>query len=52
MARSCSSVVWGGEQMLRGILPVAVVVGETLVVAMAMVTIPCRRMSGLLHLYL
>ena len=38
--------------MPRGIPPVAVVVGETLAVAMVMVIIPCRRMSGLLRLYL
>jgi len=53
MARSCSSLVWGG-QTLKGVLPVAVVVGETLVMVMvmAMVMFPRRRMSGLLHLYL
>ena len=38
--------------MPRGIPPVAVVVGETLAVAMAMVMISHRRMSSLLHLYL
>jgi len=42
----------GGGQMPRGIPPVAVVVGETLAVAMAMVMISHRRMSSLLHLYL
>jgi len=55
MARSCSSLVWGGR-VLKGIPPVAVVVGKTLVMAMAiamvMVMFPCRRMSGLLCLYL
>jgi len=42
----------GGRWMPRGIPPVAVVVGEILAVAMAMVTIPHRRISSLLHLYL
>jgi len=46
----------GGEQVLKGVPPVAVVVGKTLVMAMAMVIVmlifPCRRMNGLLHLYL
>jgi len=51
MARSCSSLVWGGW-MLRGVPPVAVVVGETLVIAMVMVIFPRRRISSLLHLYL
>ena len=55
MARSCSSLVWGGR-VLKGVPPVAVVVGKTLVMAMVMVMVmvmfPCRRMSGLLHLYL
>jgi len=51
IARSCSSLVWGG-QMSRGVPPVAVVVGKTLAVVMAMVMIPRRRMSGLLYLYL
>jgi len=51
MARSCSSLVWGG-QMLRGVPPVAVVVGETLVIAMVMVIFSHRRISGLLRLYL
>jgi len=51
MARSCSSLVWGGR-MLRGVPPVAVVVGETLVIAMVMVIFPHRRISGLLRLYL
>jgi len=51
MARSCSSLVWGGR-MLRGVPPVAVVVGETLVIAMVMVIFPRRRISGLLRLYL
>ena len=51
MARSCSSLVWGGRgQVLKGVPPVAVVVGKTLV--MVMVMFPCRRMSGLLCLYL
>jgi len=56
MARSCSSLVWGGGQVLKGVPPVAVVVGKTLVMVMAivmvMVMFPCRRMSGLLRLYL
>jgi len=55
MARSCSSLVWGG-QVLKGVSPVAIVVGETLVMAIAMVMVmvmfPCRRMSSLLCLYL
>jgi len=55
MVRSCSSLVWGGR-VLKGIPPVAVVVGKTLVMAMAiamvMVMFPYRRMSGLLCLYL
>ena len=38
--------------MPRGISSVAVVVGEILAVAMTMVTIPRRRMSSLLRLYL
>jgi len=38
--------------MSRGVPPVAVVVGKTLAVVMAMVMIPRRRMSGLLYLYL
>ena len=42
--------------MPKGVLPVAVVVGETLVIVMVMVMvmmmIPCRRMNGFLHLYL
>jgi len=42
----------GGGQMSRGVPPVAVVVGKTLAVVMAMVMIPRRRMSGLLYLYL
>ena len=45
-----------GGQVLKGVFPVAVVVGETLVMAMVMVMMmvmfPCRRMSGLLCLYL
>ena len=36
--------------MLKSVLSVAVVVGETLVMVIAM--FPCRRMSGLLCLYL
>jgi len=53
MVRSCSSLVWGGR-VLKGVFPVAVVVGETLVMVMvmAMVMFPHRRMSSLLHLYL
>ena len=53
MARSCSSLVWGGW-VLKGVPPVAVVVGETLVMAMVMVILmfPHRRMNGLLRLYL
>ena len=53
MVRSCSSLVWGG-QTLKDVPPVAVVVGETLVMVMAiaMVMFPCRRISGLLCLYL
>jgi len=46
----------GGGRVLKGVPPVAVVVGETLVMAMVMVMMmvmfPCRRMSGLLCLYL
>ena len=42
--------------MLKGVPPVAVVVGETLVMVMVMVMLmlmfPCRRTSGLLRLYL
>jgi len=58
MARSCSSLVWGGGWVLKGVPPVAVVVGKTLVMVMAMamvmvmVMFPCRRMNGLLCLYL
>jgi len=53
MARSCSSLVWGGR-VLKGVPPVAVVVGETLVMVMVMVMLmfPRRRMNGLLCLYL
>jgi len=51
MARSCSSLVWGGVDT-EGCSSVAVVVDETLVVAMAMVMFPHRRMSSLLCLYL
>jgi len=55
MARSCSSLVWGGW-VLKGVSPVAVVVGETLVMVMVMLMLmlmfPCRRTSGLLCLYL
>jgi len=55
MARSCSSLVWGG-QILKDVPSVAVVVDEILVMAMAMVIVmvmfPCRRMNSLLHLYL
>ena len=55
MARSCSSLVWGG-QVLKGVSPVAVVVGETLVMVMMMLMLilifPHRRISGLLCLYL
>ena len=44
----------GGGQILKGVPPIAVVVGKTLVMAMAMVMVmfPRRRMSSLLHLYL
>ena len=42
--------------MPKGVLPVAVVVGEILVIVMVMVMvmmmIPRRRMNGFLHLYL
>ena len=38
--------------MLKGVLPVAVVVGETLVMVMVMLMFPHRRMSNLLRLYL
>jgi len=43
-----------GGQVLKGIFPVAIVVGETLVMVMVMaiVMFPHRRMSSLLHLYL
>ena len=57
MVRSCFSLVWGGRgQVLKGVPPVAIVVGETYVMAMAMemaiVMISHRRMNDLLHLYL
>jgi len=54
MVRSCSSLVWGGGQTLKGVPLVAVVVDETLVMVMVMAIamFPHRRMSGLLHLYL
>jgi len=46
----------GRGRVLKGVLPVAVVVGKTLVMAMAMVMVmlmfPYRRMNGLLCLYL
>jgi len=48
----------GGGQVLKGVPPVAVVVGKTLVMVMVMVMVmlmlmfPCRGMSGLLCLYL
>jgi len=55
MARSYSSLVWGG-QVLKGVPPVAIVVGKTLVMAMVIAMViamfPCRRMSSLLRLYL
>jgi len=55
MARSCSSLVWGGW-ILKGVLPVAVVVGKILVMAMVMLMLmlmfPHRRMNGLPRLYL
>ena len=51
MVRSCFSLVWGG-QVLKGISPVAVVVGETLVMVMVMLMFPHRRTSSFLHLYL
>ena len=55
IVRSCFSLVWGG-QALKGVPPVAIVVDETLVMAMAIVMVmamfPHRRMSNLLHLYL
>jgi len=45
---------FGGEWVLRGVLPVAVIVGEILAVMMAMVMmmIAHRRMNSLLCLYL
>jgi len=56
MVRSCSSLVWGGGWILKGVPPIAVIVGETLVMAMAMaivmVMFPHKRMNGLLRLYL
>jgi len=44
----------GGGQALKGVPPVAVVVGETLAIVMVMVMVMFshRRMNGLLHLYL
>jgi len=51
MARSCSSLVWR-EMGAEGHSPVAVVVGETLAIAIAMVMISHRRMNSLLCLYL
>ena len=51
MVRSCSSLVWG-EQVLKSIPFVAVVVGGTLTIVMVMVMFPCRRMNSLLCLYL
>ena len=44
----------GGGQTLKGVPLVAVVVGKTLVMVMVMVMLmfPCRRMNGLLRLYL
>jgi len=57
MARSCSSLVWG-EQVLKGVPPVAVVVDETLMIVMVMVMLmlmlmfPHRRTNSLLCLYL
>jgi len=45
-----------GGRVLKGVPPVAVVVGEILVmvivILMLMLMFPYRRMSGLLHLYL
>jgi len=45
-----------GGQVLKGVPPVAVVVGKTLVMVMVMVMVmlmfPYRRMNGLLRLYL
>ena len=45
-----------GGQVLKGVSPVTVVVGEILVMVMVilmlMLMFPHRRMSGLLHLYL
>jgi len=40
--------------VLKGVPPVAVVIGETLaiVIVMVMVIFPHRRMNSLLHLYL
>ena len=49
MARSCSSLVWR-EMGAEGHSPVAVVVGETLAIAMVMIS--HRRMNSLLCLYL
>jgi len=42
----------GGGQTLKGVPPVAVVVGEILVMAMVMAMFPHKRMSSLLCLYL
>jgi len=46
----------GGGWVLKGVLSIAVVVGETLVMVMVMVMVmlmfPHRRMNGLLCLYL
>jgi len=55
MARNCSSLVWGGR-VLKGVPPVAVVVGKILVMAMAMLMLmlmfPHRKMNSLPCLYL
>jgi len=56
MVRSCSSLVWGGGRILKGVPPIAVIVGETLVMAIAMAIVMVmfshKRMNGLLRLYL
>jgi len=54
--RGVAPLWFGGEQVLKGVFPVTVVVGETLVMAMVMVMVmlmfSCRRMNGLFRLYL
>jgi len=51
MARSCFSLVWG-EVGLKGVPPIAVVVGETLAIVTVIVMFPHRRINSLLCLYL